>query len=912
MRLTVSLLIGALVLGAIGQGTFAQQQAPPAQAASADQLALFRRFATLASDDARRAFLEATPAIRMPEFVTAYVGWLRSAQVPVAMRLPGWTNLEWLGQQTGQDRTIALALAGRGSVYGGQSRFDLARAELERALPLLGPTGDDNVRLNILTSLATALGRLGDSDRALQLFDQAAELALKNRDDAGLARVFNNKGSFYFTRGDLRRAHDAYRRSLDLSVDDGAAGTAARIRTMGNIGSLYLELGDYAQAIRYYEEAVAAALKGPPSNSLATLMANLGFAYRPTDPEKAKMYLDKAMAEAERIADGGVAANIFHNRGLLAYDQENWAAARAAFEQSLELHEMGGERRGMSESLAELADVAIRQDDMAGAEQYLIRARDIALKAGVPPALIRAQVGLGAVAELRGQSAQALALYKEAEEILETLSQQTIGSERTQQNFLSYRLAPYLGTAAVHAKERRFEDALMATERARARVLLGILDGGQPVAQMSEAERVRERGLIEQLAAANMQLADEQRKAAPDPARLTALQDAVTKARLAREAFTDALYAAKPAVGLARGHGLLAGAASVASVLPSRTGALLFVLEPSRVWRYTVTAANGRVNVDAIELPIAVSALAAGAQQFTRQIASRDLAFSAASKQLRAQLFQGLDGWLAGLDHLIVVPDGALWQVPFQALQDENGRYLIEQLSVSYTPSLSALAALTARKTSRPRVPTRVVALGDPQTGVSTQRLPEALREVQAVGNLYGASRSVVLTGAAATESAIRQHARQASVLHVATHGDLDNSAPMYSFLRLTPTAASDTTKDGRFEAVEWLDLEMSADLVVLSACTTAGTTSLSGEGLIGQTWALFAGGASSAVVSQWAVDSASTTELMIAFHERYRQTGASSAGPAVAMRTAAQKVMANPRYRHPFYWAGFAVVGVR
>lgn len=170
----------------------------------------------------------------------------------------------------------------------------------------------------------------------------------------------------------------------------------------------------------------------------------------------------------------------------------------------------------------------------------------------------------------------------------------------------------------------------------------------------------------------------------------------------------------------------------------------------------------------------------------------------------------------------------------------------------------------------------------------------------------------MVLTGAAATEDALRTHVRDASVIHIATHGDLDNTTPMYSFLRLAATAPADTRRDGRLEAVEWMDLAMKADLVVLSACTTAGATSLSGEGLIGQTWALFAAGASSAVVSQWAVDSSSTTDLMIAFHKRYRGDGKARISPSVALRDAALTVMKDSRYRHPFYWAGFSVVGVR
>jgi len=153
-----------------------------------------------------------------------------------------------------------------------------------------------------------------------------------------------------------------------------------------------------------------------------------------------------------------------------------------------------------------------------------------------------------------------------------------------------------------------------------------------------------------------------------------------------------------------------------------------------------------------------------------------------------------------------------------------------------------------------------------------------------------------------------------------------DHISRMYSNLRLAgfkdPAAerkvpasegprsvGTQSESDGRLEAWELLDLELTADLAVLSACETASGKFGGGEGVIGLSWALFAAGASTAVVSQWEVDSASTTALMIGFHERLL-TPASPAPPHEALRRSAMTVMKDPRYRHPFYWAGFIVVG--
>jgi len=153
---------------------------------------------------------------------------------------------------------------------------------------------------------------------------------------------------------------------------------------------------------------------------------------------------------------------------------------------------------------------------------------------------------------------------------------------------------------------------------------------------------------------------------------------------------------------------------------------------------------------------------------------------------------------------------------------------------------------------------------------------------------------------------------RHASVLHIATHGVLDDNNPMYSHLKLAAGAIEDTNTDGRLEAWELLDLEINADIAVLSACQTASGAIGGGEGVVGLSWALFAAGASTAVVSQWEVDSASTTVLMIGLHERLLVSKDGSAPAPDALRGSAIALMKDPRYRHPFYWAGFIVMGAR
>jgi CHAT domain-containing protein len=132
----------------------------------------------------------------------------------------------------------------------------------------------------------------------------------------------------------------------------------------------------------------------------------------------------------------------------------------------------------------------------------------------------------------------------------------------------------------------------------------------------------------------------------------------------------------------------------------------------------------------------------------------------------------------------------------------------------------------------------------------------------------------------------------------------------MYSHLAL---ARGDTNEDGLFEAWELMQLNLKADLAVLSACETARGRFGAGEGMIGLSWAMFIAGVPSIVVSQWKVESASARDLMISFHRQALASPAaakSKATKAEALRQAALKMMKNPETRHPFYWAGFVLVG--
>jgi CHAT domain-containing protein len=120
----------------------------------------------------------------------------------------------------------------------------------------------------------------------------------------------------------------------------------------------------------------------------------------------------------------------------------------------------------------------------------------------------------------------------------------------------------------------------------------------------------------------------------------------------------------------------------------------------------------------------------------------------------------------------------------------------------------------------------------------------------------------------------------------------------------------SDPQNDGLLLAREIIEMQLDADLAVLSACETANGRISPGEGVIGMSWAFMIAGARSVVVSQWRVNSASTSLLMKNFYESLaRQQDLKGINKSQALRDASLHLLKDRRYRHPFYWAGFVLV---
>jgi len=438
-------------------------------------------------------------------------------------------------------------------------------------------------------------------------------------------------------------------------------------------------------------------------------------------------------------------------------------------------------------------------------------------------------------------------------------------------------------------------EAFHYLERSRSRALLDTMNGRRPPLSkaMTAEERIEERRLRLGLNAVSMQVqAAEQVD--------EALRKRQDHARLDYEAFQTRLYAAHPELRVARAQVPAIGAKEAVSLLSGPATALLeFAVTPERTWLFVITSEGLR----SFEVKISSAALERRVEQFRRQLANRDLRVDLAAAQLYTLLLAPARVALAGRTEWIIAPDGPLWQLPFQALESRPGRFVIEDCSVSYAQSFTALREEMQVNQRRRTAPGTLLAFGSP---AGRDPLPDAARQVQAVAAVYRPD-GRAYTGADASEDRWKREAPRYRILQFATHAVFDDRSPLYSHITLAEPAPG-SSEDGLLEAWEIMQLDLSADLAVLSACETARGGVTPGEGLIGLTWALFVAGSPSALVTQWKVDAASTGEVMIEFHNAWRG-GANGVSKAKALQTAQLRVL-HKANSHPFDWAGITLVG--
>ncbi|HBB35306.1 MAG TPA: hypothetical protein DDZ80_14415 [Cyanobacteria bacterium UBA8803] len=255
---------------------------------------------------------------------------------------------------------------------------------------------------------------------------------------------------------------------------------------------------------------------------------------------------------------------------------------------------------------------------------------------------------------------------------------------------------------------------------------------------------------------------------------------------------------------------------------------------------------------------------------------------------------------------VIFIPQDFLFLAPFPALQDTNGKYLIEKHTLLLSPSIQVLDLTHQQQQQIQDSVQGLLVVGNPtmpslspQQGIPPQQLPSlpgSEQEAKAIAKMFNTQ---PLIGSQATKAAVLQQIEGARLVHLATHGILDDVFGVLSSVALAPTSQD----NGFLKAREIISLKLNAELVVLSACNT-GRGKINGDGILGLARSFMAAGVPSVIVSQWSVPDAPTVSLMTAFYENIKR----GADKAQALRQAMLQTMKS--FPHPINWAAFNLMG--
>ncbi len=892
----------------------------------------------------RPALLAEAPDLQSPPLVQALIA--RADALRIKSEFPKALALFDLALRVAEDGADpsgkAAALRGRGIVHAVQGDLQTAERDLRASLAVAESASDKSAMAKVLANLGVVLNQQGDSVQGLEQLRRSAALLEEIGDSRALPGALGNIGLLYEEQGDAEGALEYAERALALSEAAGNKVWTARLHNI--IANCHRSLGDYARALQSFERSLAMAEEIGDREQVAGVTGNIGLIYwRQGDPAQARRYYEKSVAlfdaigsrlesargtsrlaeldleqgDDERgLAEGRASAAIFEEAG----DSTGWIGAlnaqgealrglrqlEPAFERhakALELAEARGLRDEAATALRGMAEIRLSEARPLEAVALATRAVQTARESNGRNELWQGSLVLARAARAAGSPAEAEQALNEAVATIEIMQAHVAGGELEEVHAFERRLAPYRLLLDMRFEAGDMTGVLDLVERTKARVLRRGLSGGRhPLATaLSPAEREEERRLDARIAADNVAMERERLRPNPSAQRIATLAASLQLVRQQRDSYLVGLYAAHPELRVRRGEAPTATLADAVDVLAAGTALVEYAVTDAWVYALVVTRGAGGPSLDVRRLSIPPAELARRCAAFREQLGARDLAFGAEAHRLYEAVLAPIAGTLGRANRLVIVPDGPLWELPFQALEPRPGRALLEDDVISYAPSLTILREMARIGRRAPPDRARVLALGNP-TPAGAAAMPEAEAQVRAVASLYGPARATAYLASDAREDRVKAEAGRFDVLHFAAHGVLDGRSPMYSRLVLAPGGKD----DGFLEAREIMDLDLHADLAVLSACESGRGQVGAGEGLIGMAWAFFVAGCPASVVSEWPVDAASTGDLMIEFHRRLR----AGDDKAEALRQASLKVARSPRFRHPFYWAGFVVMG--
>ncbi len=796
-----------------------------------------------------------------------------------------------IDRQRGNLRGAAKSIHNLGNAYQSLGQYQRAITYYEQSLAIERQLGNQSGVADSLGELGNVYNLLGQYQRAIDYYEQALNIDRAIDNQQGVSTSLGNLGLAYQDLGNYQRALDYHEQSLALDRQLGDRRGAAI--SLGNLGNTYNSLGQYQRAIDYHEQSLVIKREIGDRNGEAISLGSLGNTYDLLgQSQRAIDYHEQSLVIKREIGDRNGEAISLNGLGNVYNNLGQHQRAITYYEQALAIQRAIGDRKGEAVVLSSLGnshhDLGQYQRAIDYHEQSLVIKRAIGNRGGAAYSL----GVLGLANHYLGQYQRAIGYYEQALGIT-----REIGDRQVEATTLHN-----LGLA--HFYINHWSESAKALQSS-----LGILEAIQ--ADLGSNDRNRTSILETQQ---NTYQALQRTLIAMNQATAALIVADRGRARSLLSFLQSANSSTNPSLT----------ATEIQAIAHQQNGTIIHY---SAVWGelYSwVIPPRGEIAFRKIPLPESIKGLGQTAEALRNSavtlrlmtVQSDDQPLTSFVNQVRGtgdqqvaenptDLRQGYDLLIKPIADLlpketgskiIIIPHRELAVVPFAALRDQEGKFLIDRYTLAFAPSVSVLdEAIRRPKTSSG--PALIVGNPAPMPD-GLKALPGSEIEAQAIAQTLNAK---PLIGAQATESKVKEQLDRASLLHFATHGVVPRTAAsgLESWLALVP----DGNEDGQLTIAEIFDRNLQARLAVLSACDT-GRGTVSGEGVIGLARAFLKAGVPTVVASLWKVPDEPTALMMQAFYAE-RAAGKDA---ATALRSAMLQVRA--QYPGPQNWAAFVAIG--
>jgi CHAT domain-containing protein/tetratricopeptide (TPR) repeat protein len=806
----------------------------------------------------------------------------------------------------------------------------------EQAISLGGEVGVPDLQLKCLRQQSLAYLDLRKLDLYLENNRKGLDIATKINHRVEQGRCLNNIGVYYLQRHSFSQAVGHLEKALSISrtVDE----EQTQAECLNNLSLVYRELGNLGLAQYYISQALTLDEKAGHVTAICMDLENFGSillrkgieGHRPQDLRLALEMFQKCLLMIDQAGGDPLAEfAALNNLGIILNELKKHDDARGHLTRAMNILKAGqyALERGQVHNNIGATYLAERRANEAIV--HYSQAVEIGLKNSFDNVLMEGCLGLGRCYDLKNDDDRALPHYRRSIDALERLRAE-ISSEPFMIGFARNKFGGYERAIDILAdRHERQPDDEVATEiftlieRAKARAFLeSVYEARIEIAESDVAAlKERQRAVSGNISLLNSRLAGRLGSKEDE-------QDLRDELELEEDEYRRIVSDIRDrgAAREERWQKTVSGVRDIQRILGADESVLLeYFLGQQQSYLIVISPQDLKVHVLPAKAQIETSLR--GYLKWVSDPASDPTSGSGPSERIERQLIpSGPEETVLKANGVVVVPDGILHYLPFESLKvpDETGaKYLIEHMAVSYCPSASALALLMSsgapaywnkellaigganyqgKDRREPPPPSRKDSVGE--EGIRPSPLPFSRKEVLDIAGLFPPHSADVLAGAEAKEGRIKGMAlRDYRRIHFACHGTLDEQNPARSALVLSPENSAED--DGFLQMREIYGLSMNAEMVVLSACQTAGGVLERSEGPMGLARPFFFAGARSVIASLWQVNDKATVVFM---RELYRNL-AGGRSERDALRSAKIKMLKSS-WRHPFYWAGFLLQG--